>query len=95
MHTERITYLSTAEHKAALEAFAQGRGESVGSVVREATAKYMGETSEAEEAELAALVAEANQAIPAMAAALDNMIETVRGMRQSISETLAALSTKP
>ena len=39
MQTERVTYLTTAEQKAALEAFAKARGESVGNVVREATAK--------------------------------------------------------
>ena len=43
MQTERVTYLTSAEHKAALEAFAKARGESVGNVVREATTSYMAE----------------------------------------------------
>ena len=42
MQTERVTFLTSPEHKAALDAFAAKRGESVGNVVREATARYMG-----------------------------------------------------
>ncbi len=43
MQTARVTYLTNAAQKAALEAFAKARGESVGSVVREATSTYMAE----------------------------------------------------
>ena len=75
MHTERVTYLATAEQKAALEAFAKERGESVGSVLRDAAAQYMGQPTEEEEAELAALTEQVNEAIPKMAAAFDRMIE--------------------
>ncbi len=88
MQTERVTYLTSAEHKAALEAFAKARGESVGQVVREATAKYIGQPTEDEEAELAALVAEVNLAIPKMNASIDSMIET---LRKSHRETDALL----
>jgi hypothetical protein len=77
MHTERVTYLATADQKAALEAFAKARGESVGNVVREATARYIGQPSEAEEAELAALVDEVNAAVPKMQASLERMIATL------------------
>ena len=75
MHTERVTYLATAEQKAALEAFAKERGESVGSVLRDAAAQYMGQPTAEEEAELAALTEQVNEAIPKMAAAFDRMIE--------------------
>jgi len=78
MQTERVTYLTSTEHKAALEAFAKARGESVGNVVREATARFIGQPSAQEEAELAALVAEVNEAIPKMNASIDGMIETMR-----------------
>ena len=77
MHSERITYLATADQKAALEAFAKERGESVGNVVREATARFIGQPTEEEEAELAALVAEVYQALPKMNASIDRMIETL------------------
>jgi hypothetical protein len=75
MQTERVTYLTSADQKAALEAFARARGESVGNVVREATARFIGQPTADEEAALAALVAEANKAIPAMNASIDRMIE--------------------
>ncbi len=77
MQTERVTFLTSREHKAALDAFASKRGESVGNVVREATAKYIGQPTEEEEAELAVLVAQVNEAIPKMHASIDRMIETL------------------
>ena len=75
MHTERVTYLATADQKAALEAFARERGESVGSVLREAAATYIGQPTPEEEAEMIALTEQVNEAIPRMAAAFDRMIE--------------------
>ena len=77
MQTERVTFLTSREHKAALDAYASRSGQSVGNVVREATAKYIGQPTEEEEAELAALVAQVNEAIPKMHASIDRMIETL------------------
>lgn len=74
MHSERVTYLSTSDQKSALEAFAAARGESVGSVLRDAAALYMGQPSESEEAELAALTDEVNAAVPKMVESFDRMI---------------------
>ncbi len=88
MQTERVTYLTSAEHKAALEAFAKARGESVGNVVREATARYIARPSGEEEAELAALVTQVNEAIPRMNASLDKMSETMRKSHQEIDTFL-------
>ena len=81
MQTERVTYLTNAEHKAALEAFAKARGESVGAVLREAAARYMAQPSDEEEAELAVLVEQVNEAIPKINASLDAMSETIRRLR--------------
>jgi hypothetical protein len=78
MHTERVTYLTSAEQKAALEAFAKARGESVGNVIREAVVEYMGQPTKDEEAELATLVEQVNEAIPRMHASLDRMQATLR-----------------
>jgi hypothetical protein len=80
MQTERVTYLTTAEQKAALEAFAKARGESVGNVLREAATRYIAQPRDEndEEAELAALVAEVNAALPKMNASIDQMIEMMR-----------------
>lgn len=89
--TERVTYLTTAEQKAALEAFAKARGESVGNVVREATARYMDEPTPEEEAELAFWTEQVNEAIPKMEAALDRMIAR---LEKTNAETDAFLREK-
>ena len=87
MQTERVTFLTSREHKAALDAFAAKRGESVGNVVREATARYMGQ-EEDEEAQLAVLVEELNKAVPEMAASLDRMIEKIRQTNEKVDRAL-------
>ena len=86
MHTERVTYLSTADQKAALEAFAKSRGESVGNVVREATARFIGQPTEQEEAELAALVEQVNEAIPKMQASISRMNDRLEAMARKNEE---------
>ena len=70
--TERVTYLTSAERKSQLEAFAKARGESVGSVLRDAVSRYMAEpepepTADEEEA-LKLLLEELNVAVPKMRA---------------------------
>ncbi len=92
MQTERVTYLTSAEHKDALEAFAKARGESVGNVLREATARYMAQPRDEseEEAELAALVAQVNEALPKMNASIDQMIEKMRVTHEEVDRTLRA-----
>jgi hypothetical protein len=80
MQTERVTYLTDAEQKAALEAFARARGESVGSVLREAAARYMAQPTNDEEAELAALVEQVNEAIPRINQSLASMSATIRDL---------------
>lgn len=77
MQTERVTFLTTPDHKAALDSFAASNGQSVGHVLREASSQYIGQPTETEEEELAFLVQQVNDAIPKMHASLDNMIETL------------------
>lgn len=92
MHTERVTYLTNAEQKAALEAFAKARGESVGSVLREAAARYMAEPddmSEAEEAALDMLAQELENAVPRWNAKMDSMEQSIAQARAAIREALA------
>lgn len=93
MQTERVTFLTNPDHKAALDAFAASRGESVGQVVREATAKYMAEPSESEEAnglfDLA--MDELEKAIPKWNAKLDSMERSLESARRSIRKSLAAV----
>lgn len=73
MQTERVTYLTSVEQKAALEAFAKARGESVGNVVREATLRYMAQPAKVsdEEEALMLLAKELNEAAPRIQASLD------------------------
>lgn len=73
MQTERVTYLTTAEQKAALEAFAKANGKSVGNVVREATMSYMAEAPLGDEEKMAILVTELNKALPAIEASFERM----------------------
>lgn len=82
MQTERVTFLTSREHKAALDAFAARHGQSVGNVVREATARYLAQPPEDDEVQLAALVSELAEAVPAMRASLDR---TARIIEDSIA----------
>jgi hypothetical protein len=73
MQTERVTYLTSAEQKAALESFAKARGESVGNVLREAAMRYIAQptASNEEEEALKLLAKELNEAAPRIQASLD------------------------
>jgi len=88
MQTERVTYLTSAEQKAALEAFAKARGESVGNVLREATARYMAEPDPEEMEELAAIVAEVVKAVPEMQASLRRSITTIQQSQERIERKM-------
>ncbi len=94
MQTERVTFLTTPDHKAALDAFAASNGQSVGHVVREATSQYIGQPTQAEEDELALLVQEANEAIPKMRASLDNMIETLDRTHRKVDAVLREMGVR-
>ena len=97
MHTERVTYLSTADQKAALEAFAKARGKSVGNVVREATARFIGkppEVADDEEAELAAIVAEVVKAVPEMQASLRRSTKMLEQSRIDLDRKLRAAGVR-
>jgi hypothetical protein len=94
MQTERVTFLTSREHKAALDAFAAERGESVGNVVREATARYIGQPTAQEEAELAALVEQVNEAVPKMRASIDRMIATMEQSHRKTDEFLRRMGAR-
>jgi signal transduction protein with GAF and PtsI domain len=84
MQTERVTYLTNAEQKAALEAFAKARGESVGNVLREATARYMAQPMADDEEEALRLLAdELNEAVPKIRESLER---SARNIEKSIEE---------
>lgn len=86
MQTERVTYLTSAEQKAALEAFAKARGESVGNVLREAASKYIAEPvlSDGEEEALRLLATELHEAAPRIQASLDRTSKTLRELHEEM-----------
>lgn len=92
MQTERVTFLTSREHKAALDAYAAARGESVGNVVREATARYMAQPPEGEnEKALDLLINELEAAIPKWNARFDSMEASIDRARKSIRDALTAV----
>ena len=96
MQTERVTYLTSAEHKAQLEAFAKSRGESVSNVLREAARQYIAQPRDPreEEAELAAMVVEVNNAIPKMEAALDEKSRKMRETHREVDRMLREMGAR-
>ena len=88
MQTERVTFLTTPDHKAALDAFAASNGMSVGHVVREATTRYVIEGDMSEDDRFKLLINELDEALPAMHAALDQAIEGQQRLRADIDAVL-------
>lgn len=94
MQTERVTFLTSRDHKAALDRFAASRGESVGSVVRDATAQYIAQPPEAkgeEDVALALLLNELETAIPKWNAKFDSMEAALDHAHQEVRKALAAV----
>ncbi len=85
MQTERVTFLTTPDHKAALDAFARESGMSVGHVVREATSSYIVQDALDEDEVRTLIMEEVERALPKMQDDLD-------GIRASIAEARAAIA---
>jgi len=85
VQTERVTFLTTPDHKAALDAFAASNGKSVGHVVREATSQYIaqpGEVVDERDEQLDAIV-------PMVEDAVQEMTAAIAAMRADIARTCA------
>lgn len=94
MQTERVTFLTSRAHKAALDAFAASNGMSVGHVVREATSRYMAQPPEAKddgEAAFALLLEELEAAIPRWNAKFDSMEAALDHAHEEVRKALAAV----
>jgi hypothetical protein len=89
MQTERVTFLTTPDHKAALDAFARESGQSVGHVVREATTRYLADGEVEEEEVLALLTREVEAAIPKMRADIRAAVEAIEAANRRVDEILA------
>ncbi len=88
MQTERVTFLTSRDHKAALDAFARETGMSVGHVVREATTRYVADGEMGEDDRFKLLIDELENALPHMHAALDAAIEGQQKLRADIDAML-------
>jgi hypothetical protein len=93
MQTERVTFLTTPEHKAALDAYAREHGKSVGHVLREVSTEWLAAPKQSEEermgeAMLEALLPELERLVPKWNAQIDRMCETIDRARESIRESL-------
>ena len=93
MQTERVTFLTSRDHKAALDAYAKDSGMSVGHVVREATNTYMAgpRSHEDEEAMLNLLADELETAIPKWNAHFDSMEASIDRASQAIRTAIASV----
>jgi hypothetical protein len=89
MQTERVTYLTSAEQKAALESFAKSQGKSVGNVLREATMSYMAEPPLNDEDKMSILIAELNEALPAIQDSFDRMAAKLHATHAELVELRA------
>lgn len=92
MQTERVTFLTSRDHKAALDAFAAGSGKSVGHVVREATSRYMAQNDRKEdeyEEALHLVVPELESALARWNARLDSMEASLDAAHLAVRESLA------
>lgn len=88
MRTERVTFLTTPEAKAVITARAAQRGMSTGEFIRLAVETMPEETDE--ERELAALVAEVNEALPRMQDSIRHMTDALRRAHEEVDQTLRA-----
>jgi hypothetical protein len=96
MQTERVTFLTSPDHKAALDAFAASNGKSVGHVLREASTHYIAQPSsakydeQAEEEELSALLIELAAAAPEMRASLERSTKLIEDTTREVEAMLRA-----
>lgn len=88
MQTERVTFLTTPDHKAALDAFAASNGKSVGHMLREAASRYLLEGEADEEEALVLLAHEVEQAVPRMQADIRTAIDSIERANRAVDEIL-------
>ena len=87
MQTERVTFLTSPDQKAALDAFAASNGKSVGHVLREASVRYLAEGANrsANDDEALALI------MPDLEAGLAKWNLQLDAMNESIDRACAAI----
>ena len=96
MQTERVTFLTTPDHKAALDAFAASNGMSVGHVVREATSQFIAPREEdVDERALKLLIDEVNAATPRILDSMDRLSEKLRVLHEENDAFLRQMGIRP
>lgn len=97
MQTERVTFLTSPDHKAALDAYASRKGKSVGHVLREASARYIEQDHAAEdeyEEALDLLLPELETLLPKWHAQMDDMEHSIEEARRAIREAIASVGAR-
>ena len=90
MQTERVTFLTSRDHKAALDAYAARNGKSVGNVVREATSAYIAREPEDEyESALELIIPELELTLAKWNKQIDSMEASIDLARDAIDRALA------
>ena len=88
MQTERVTFLTSRDHKAALDAYAKESGMSVGHVLREASTRYVVEGDMSEDERFKLMIQELDDALPHIHDALDRAIAGQQTLRADIDTIL-------
>ena len=95
MRTERVTFLTSPDRKAALDAYASRNGKSVGHVLREASTRYIEQdqdsASEYEEA-LALVVPELEKMLAGWNRKLDSMEKSLDKAHRAVTKALTGAS---
>ncbi|MCY7398523.1 MAG: hypothetical protein LH466_06780 [Sphingomonas bacterium] len=98
MRTERVTFLTSRDHKAALDAYAAQSGQSVGNVLREASSAYIakppGSADQLEQA-LDLVIPELEAVMARMNDRLDSMEVSVARARQAVARALEGETASP
>lgn len=93
MQTERVTFLTTPQRKAALASRAAALGLSTGEYIRRKVEDDEELTPE-QEAELRVLVEQVNEAVPKMAASLDEMTQKLRSTHEEVDRLLREMGAR-
>jgi hypothetical protein len=89
MQTERVTFLTSPDHKAALDAYAARNGKSVGHLLREASTKYLAEGAADEEEALTLLAREVEEAVPQMRADIQEAVHSIERANRIVDAILS------
>jgi hypothetical protein len=94
LRTARVTFLTSPDQKAALDAYAARNGQSVGHVLREASVRYMVEEQATDEA-VAFMVSELEDALPHMQRAFESIERSIAESRAALKDMREYFASKP